>query len=169
LDFEISKLTDFTNLTFFDCGEPARNAWLHARAIANQRSDDSRTYVAAARDGRLLGFYALTTGAIVRAHLPSALRRNAPDPVSCLLLAQLAVDQIVQGQGLGRQLVLHALGQGVLVAEIVGCRLMAVHPARPALAQFYERFGFTSLPSQPALMAMSLHSVRTTLAAVAGK
>jgi GNAT superfamily N-acetyltransferase len=164
--FSIVKLSATINLASFDCGEPARNSWLSSRALANQGSDDSRTYVATAPDGRLLGFYAIATGAVIRTDLPSSLRKNAPNPVSCLLLAQLAVDKTMQGQGLGKTLVLHALGQTAAVADIVSCRILVVHAARPRLIRFYERFGFISLPSQPLAMAVSLKTVRETLKAV---
>jgi predicted N-acetyltransferase YhbS len=60
---------------------------------------------------RSWGFYAITTGAIVRGVLSESMRRNAPDPVSSVLLAQRGVDISYHGQGIGRDLALHAMGQ----------------------------------------------------------
>jgi len=162
----ITILDDSFTLEDFDCGEPNRNAWLCSRALSNQRKDDTRTYVAI-QDAAIAGFYALSVSSIVRSNLPGSMRRNAPDPVSCVLLAQLAVSLRHQGQGLSKELVLHGMRQVVKIADIAGCRLFAVHPANAELLPYYEKFGFSSVPTTtPALMAMSLQKVRATLVAV---
>ena len=150
----------------FDCGEPARNVWLCNRALSNQRSDDTRTYVAA-EGVEIFGFYALAVSSIVRDALPSSMRRNAPDPVSCVLLAQLGVDLRYQQHGIGRQLVLHAMAQATRIAELAGCRLFAVSPSGQNLVPYYRRYGFVETQATPPLMTMHLQKVRATLAAVA--
>ena len=163
----ITALNDSHKFEKFDCGDAARNAWLQSRALASRAQDDSRCYVAADPDGRVFGFYAIATGAILRSALPGALRRNAPDPVSCILLAQLGAGLSCQGQGVGRELVLHAMGQAVKIAEIVSCRLLVVHPAPPEQAAYYHKFGFISIDAAPGpVMAMSLGTIRATLAAL---
>ena len=162
---KIVALAAFHDVQKFDCGEPVRNSWLRHRALSNQRSDDTRTYVAA-EGAHVSGFYALTVGSIIRGSLPGPLRRNAPDPVSCVLLAQLAVDLSCQLQALGRRLVLDAMVRAVQIAELAGCRLFAVHPAREDLVGYYTRFGFETVQVSPSLMAMSLQRVRATLEAV---
>ncbi len=161
----IAVLDDGRRVEGFDCGEPARNSWLAARALSNQRSDDTRTYVAL-KGAEVVGFHALAVGSIVRAALPGALRRAA-DPVGCVLLAQIAVASRHQRQGISRALMLHAMAQAARIAEMAGCRLFAAHPARPDLVGFYERFEFVPVATSPALMAMPLRKVRTILAAVA--
>lgn len=149
----------------FDCGEPARNTWLVTPALANQQNDDTRTYVAV--DGTtVLAFHAITVGSILRASLNAAMRRNAPDPVGCVLLAQLAVSTACQQQGLGREMVLHAMRQALKIADLAGCRLFATHPASPDLVPYYEQFGFTLVDATPTLMAMRMSKVRSILDAV---
>jgi len=164
----ISVLSASHNVDEFDCGDPIRNSWLKTRAFSNHTNNDSRTYVVTQNGGQVCGFYAITTGSILRAALPGSLRRNAPDPVSCVILVQLGVTLSHQGQGLSRELMLHAMGQAVKVAEIVGCRLFVVHPATPRLTGYYKKFGFVEgVEMAPvSLMAMSLPKVRATLAAV---
>lgn len=108
----------------------------------------------------VVGFYALAVGSVVRSLLPGALRRNAPDPVSTVVLAQLAVSTSHQGRGLSRSLVLHAMGQTLKVSEIAGCRVMVVHPATADLLGYYARFGFVLASLDPPLMAMSLGNVQ---------
>jgi len=161
----ISVLNDAVGLDHFDCGDVVQNSWLHGRALANQRSDDSRTYVAV-HDHQAIGFYALSVSSILRAPLPGSLRRNAPDPVSCVLLARLAVALPQQGKGLSKELVMHAMGQAIKIAELAGCRLLVVHPAREELVGYYGKFGFVEVPATPAVMVMTLQRVRAICAAV---
>lgn len=161
----IEKLTDLHSVEDFDCGEPARNSWLCTRAFSNQKTDDTVTYVIA--DSKLvIGFYALTVSSIVHAQLSAAMRQNAPNPVGCVLLAQLAVGLPHQGKGLSRDLTLHAMANAVRISELAGCRLFGVHPARPDLEAFYRRFGFSMMKTDPPLMVMAMKKARATLEAV---
>lgn len=162
---KIVVLNESHTVENFDCGEPARNSWLVTRAFANQRSDDTRTYVAL-HEAEVVGYYALTVSSILRGVLPGELRRNAADPVSCVLLAQLAVASTHQGRGISKELMLHAMGQAARIAELAGCRLFAVHPARNDLVTYYSRYGLVSVATSPPMMAMSLQKVRKLLAAV---
>lgn len=163
----ISALSENDGLSGFDCGDPDRNTWLQSRALSSHQSDDSRTYVCRSAEGAVIGYYAIATSAIVRTPLPGRLKRNAPDPVSCVLLAQLGVDKSCQGQGFGRELVIHAMRQAALVAEIAGCRLLLIHPATDRAAEWYRHFGFVMVEATPSsVMAMSLAQVRAILAEV---
>lgn len=160
----ISALSGNDDLSGFDCGDSDRNTWRQSRSLSGHQNDDSRTYLCRSTNGTVIGYYAIATSAIVRAPLPGRLKRNAPDPVSCILLAQLGVDKSCHGQGLGRELVIHAMRQAVLVAEIAGCRLLLVHPATDRAADWYRRFGFVLVEATPSsVMAMSLAQVRATL------
>ena len=162
---EIVVLSEEHRVENFDCGDPARNSWLCTRAFSNQRSDDTRTYVAL-RGNEVVGFHALTVGSILRAAVPGPLRRNAADPVSYVLLAQLAVVTRHQRQGISGELIRHAMGQAARIAEIVGCRLFAVHPGRSGLVDYYRKFGFVPTETVPPLMVISMQEVRRILNAV---
>ncbi len=153
------------HLQDFDCGEAAQNTWLTTRALQSHRSDDSLTYLAYLGP-QLAGFYALSTSSMIRNALPGSLRRNAPDPVSAVLLAQLAVAISHQGRGISRELLLHAMSQTLKISELAGCRLFIVHPARPELAAYYAKANFIPVPGM-STMAMSLQTLRATLAAAA--
>lgn len=166
---KVVSISDTHNIEEFDCGDAARSTWLRERALSSSGKDNARTYVVADKDARVFGFYAVTVGSIIRGSLPGSLRRNAPDPVSCILLAQLGVDLSYQGQGVGRDLVMHAMTQAEKIAEIVGCRLFAVHPDRPDLVPYYKRFEFLEVATNPALMAMSMAKVRGILKACQGR
>ena len=56
------KLSTAHDLSQFQCGEPELDDWLKRRALHNEESGASRTYVV--RTGRkVVGYYALAAGA----------------------------------------------------------------------------------------------------------
>ena len=50
----------------FACGEVSLDEWLRRRALANQLSGASRTFVAADPNGRIHGYYAMAAGAVAQ-------------------------------------------------------------------------------------------------------
>lgn len=153
---EIIPLQAQHDTSTFSCGRSALDAWLRTRALRNQDTGDSRTFVLAESD-RIIGFYALTTASAARVGLPGALRRNAPDPVPLMLLGQLAVDTSHTGRGLGRQLLRDAMLRVANLSQHVGFRALATHPLDSDAERFYQPFGFTLVPdTQPALMVLPL-------------
>ena len=107
----------------FDCGEPALDEWLKRRALANQLSGASRTFVVTGPEGLVYGYYAMAAGAVSHQQATSAVRRNMPDPVPVMVLARLAVDRRAQGIKLGASLLQDAVNRAVAVAlggETVG-------------------------------------------------
>ncbi|HEX5325470.1 MAG TPA: GNAT family N-acetyltransferase [Acetobacteraceae bacterium] len=152
------------DLDSFTSGQPPLDGWLRGRALRNQETGDSRTFVVAER-GRVTGFYALSTGAAARVGLPGSLRRNAPEPVPLLLLGQLAVDRDWQRRGLGAALLRDACRRAVSALGQVGFRALAAHPIDDA-ASFYCRFGWTPIPdSRPPLLVLPVQRLLAALAA----
>jgi GNAT superfamily N-acetyltransferase len=157
ISVEIEPLRSNHDISTFTCGKPSLDTWLHTRALRNQDTGDSRTFVMTER-GVVIGFYALTTASVARIGLPGALRRNAPDPVPLLLLGQLAVATSHAGQGFGRRLLGDALLRAADASQQIGFRALATHPIDDEAEHFYNRFGFTLVPdTQPQLMVLPLH------------
>ncbi|MEK7731355.1 MAG: GNAT family N-acetyltransferase, partial [Planctomycetota bacterium] len=97
----------------FECGEPVLDDWLKRRALANQSSGASRTFVVADQDSRVRGYYAMAAGAVSHRLATSGVRRNMPDPVPVMVLARLAVDRRAQGLHLGAALLQDAVNRAV--------------------------------------------------------
>ena len=114
------RLEDFT------CGDLSLDDWLKRRAHANQASGASRTYVVC-EDLKVLGYYALASGALGVQNAPGRFRRNMPDPIPVVLLARLAVDRNYQGRGLGRALFRDAARRVAHAADTIGIRGIVVH------------------------------------------
>jgi molybdopterin/thiamine biosynthesis adenylyltransferase len=71
-------LTAEHDLSGFDCGVPELDDWLKRRALQNEASRASRTFVVMA-DGRVVGYSALATGAVAHRAATGRVRRNMPE------------------------------------------------------------------------------------------
>ena len=144
----------------FECGEPALDDWLKRRALANQSSGASRTFVVVDQDSRVRGYYAVAAGAVSRHLATSGVRRNMPDPVPVLVLARLAVDRGAQGQHLGASLLQDAVNRALAVSQNAGVRALLVHALHEKAKQFYEHYGFQPSPTHPMTLMLRLSSVK---------
>jgi len=134
--------------------------WLKRRALANQSSGASRTFVVADQDGRVCGYYAMAAGAVSHQLATSGVRRNIPDPVPVMVLARLAVDRRTQGQHLGASLLRDAVNRAVAVSQNAGVRALLVHALHERAKQFYEHYGFQASPTHPMTLMLRLSSVK---------
>lgn len=130
----------------FDCGEASLDDWLKRRALINQVSGASRTFVVTDQDNRVRGYYALAAGAVAHQLVTGAVRRNMPDPIPVLILARLAVDRRAQGIKLGAGLLQDAVNRAGSVAQNAGVRALVVHALHEKARAFYEYYGFSISP-----------------------
>jgi GNAT superfamily N-acetyltransferase len=156
-----TQISEEHDLAPFDCGVPTLNDWLRKRAVKNDRSGASRTYVLC--DGRrVVGYHCLATGAIDHDEAPNPLRRNMPDPIPVLVLGRLAIDRRYQNQGLGHALLQDAVLRALQVAEIAGVVALLVHALSEGARRFYQSCGFVELPSQPMTLCLMMRTARQT-------
>ena len=85
----------------FSCKHPTLSDWLRKRALANQASGGSRTYVVCGNGSQVVGYYALAPGAVGPQAATGAIRRNMPAPIPVFVLGRLAVDENWSGRGTG--------------------------------------------------------------------
>lgn len=140
----------------FECGEVVLDEWLKRRAMANQSSGASRTFVVVNQDNRICGYYAMAAGAISHQLVTSAVRCNMPDPVPILVLARLAVDRRDQGARLGAALLQDAVNRAVAVSRNAGVRALLVHALHDRAKAFYRHYGFQESPVHPMTLLLLL-------------
>lgn len=124
----------------------------------------SRTFLAldeSVADTKVAGYFSLATVSVERASVGAvgALAKLPQFPIPGVLLARLAVDSRVQGQGLGRYLFEEALGRTLhlAVSGPVSFRLLVTDAIDPDAARFYDRFGLIALsPTFPCRMVLDL-------------
>ncbi len=145
----------------FACGESSLDEWLRRRALFNQATGASRTFVVTNETGHVLAYYALAAGAVSHQESPGSIRRNMPDPVPVMVLARLAVDQRLQGQQIGGALLKDALQRAVSVAQNIGVRALLVHALNERARQFYSHYGFMPSPANLMTLMLPLHARNT--------
>lgn len=141
----------------FDCGREILNTWLARRARRNEASGDSRTYVSIDADtSAVVGYYSLSAWTVVHEDVSGWIKRNAPDPVSTVLLGRLAVDRRARGLGLGRDLLADALFKAAAAARILGARALVAEALDDDAGRFYAHRGLWQSTARPDLFAAPL-------------
>ena len=155
-------LTAHHDVQSFMSGVESLDRWLKQRALKNQTTGASRTFVAC-DGGRVLAYYALASSAVTVGAAPGRFRRNMPDPIPVVILGRLAVDHSSQGHGVGRALVRDAGLRVIQAADIIGIRGMIVHALSAEAKAFYERVGFELSPLDPMMLMVTLADLKASL------
>lgn len=155
-------LTAQHDFTPFQSSVETLDRWLKQRALKNQISGASRTFVAC--DGnRVVGYYALASGAVAVESASGRFKRNMPDPIPVVVLGRLAVDQALHSKGFGRALVQDAGRRVLQAANAIGIQGMLVHALSDEAKAFYERVGFDPSPLDPMMLMATLADLQAAL------
>ncbi|MBK1700369.1 GNAT family N-acetyltransferase [Thiococcus pfennigii] len=155
-------LTERHDGAAFDSGRETLDVWLRRRALRNQVSGASRTYVVC-EGGRIVAYYALASGAVSAELATGRLRRNMPDPIPVVLLARLAVSRSHQCRGLGRALLQDAGRRVLSAADVIGIRGLLVQAIDDEARVFYAHIGFDPSPLDPMTLMITLADLRASL------
>ncbi len=160
----LERLDAHHDLSAFGSGNDELDSWLRRHGLAAQQMDSARTFVLTERD-RVVGYFSLTMGSVLRQEAPAKLARGLPAyPVGMVLLARLAVDRSAQGRGLGGTLLAEALRKAVAAGEAAAARLVVVDAIDENAARFYERYGFIPAPEHHLRLYRSMKDVRASFA-----
>jgi GNAT superfamily N-acetyltransferase len=105
---------------------------------------------------RVVGYYAIASGALALADAPARIQRNMPDPIPMSIPGRLALDRMCQGRGPGVALLQDAgvrIGQAAAIMGILG---ILVHAISDEAKRLYEHYGFVAAPAQPMTLILSL-------------
>jgi GNAT superfamily N-acetyltransferase len=155
-------LADHHELAAFNSGVPALDDWLKRRALANQVSGASRSFVVCDRE-LVVGYYALASGAVNAAAAPGRFRRNMPEPIPVAILGRLAVDRTYHGQGIGRALFRDSALRVMQAADAIGIRGVLVHAISEEAKTFYLALGFSESPLESMTLMVTLSDLRASL------
>ncbi len=141
-DLRVLPLTREYGITAFHSTNDELNDFLINDALTSQDALISRTYLCYYGDA-LAGFLTLVTDTI------EVKLVEAPDGVDgyqyskypCIKIARIAVDRDYAGSGVGRFLLLWAVGTVYRISRVVGCRYITVD-AKKESVRFYEKNGF---------------------------
>ncbi|HJM49529.1 MAG TPA: GNAT family N-acetyltransferase [Alphaproteobacteria bacterium] len=162
-------LTAVHDLSEFDCGNSAINTWLRKRALKNEESGATRTFVVCEKDSnRVVAFVGLTVGGISRKEVTVKLKRNMPDSVPVAIIGRLGVDLNHSGQGIGQDMVFEGLRQAMAASVHAGMAAVLVIAKNPRAAAWYEEIGFTPLADDPLRLVIRLEDAKATFPELEG-
>src|ERR1700730_8346921 len=155
-------LTAAHDISALECGVANLTEWLEKRALLNEETGASRTYVVCSA-GRVVGYYALASGGVALAQAPGRVRRNMPDPLPVMVVGRLAIEKGWQGRNIGRSLLRDAVLRTLQAAEIGGIRAILVHAISEDAKRFYERYGFSASPVDPMTLMITVADAEKAL------
>ena len=148
----------------FDCGEETLNRYLQQYASQHQKKNIGRIYVAVEPGAsRVLGYYTLANGSVAFESAPrvKGLPREYPIPV--ILLARLAIDRTMQGEGLGATLLFDALKRAAEVSQVSAAYAVIVDALHEKAKKFYLHYHFEESLDDPMRLFLPMHDIRALL------
>ena len=150
-------LSEGHDLSKFDCGKEPLNNWLRSSALRGQVQLTGRTFVIRPRydeypfeQGEVLGYFTLSAHMVTRSEMDSMVSRSTvrslPRHVGAILLAKLALDLRIAGQGMGKLLMGAAMQRCVIAAESAAAVFVVVDAIDDQAIAFYQRFDFKLIP-----------------------
>jgi GNAT superfamily N-acetyltransferase len=150
----------------FDCGDADLNIYLKQYARQNHESGGAKCFLAVTTEQptRILGFYTLSPASLEYARTPALAKRGlGRSDVPMFRIGRLAVDQTVQGRGLGGSLLLRAAARCIRVAQEVGGVALLIDAKNDRTAEWYE--GYCALRPSDAPLSLVL-PLASALAAI---
>lgn len=147
----------------FDSGVEALDRWLSRHAAHAQAMRTARTVVWHSGDGQVVAYFSLAAHLVVRASLPKRLGRGSPDAIPAVLLARLALDRSLHGQGFGGEALWDALSRAVAAAEIAAARVVVVDAIDASASSFYAHHGFVAVPDNPNRLVQKMSDIAAAL------
>ena len=164
---KLEPLTKFHDRDGFDCGSEPLNLFLKRTARQHAARGISRTFVLveeAAPDPKpILGFFSLNLCQIKPESLSTEEARKLPRNVPAVRLGRLAVARTFQGQGIGKILLIAAMQRFLEIFNTAGGIGLFVDAKDQNARQFYEHFGFVSLPTNELELFLPVRTIQEAL------
>jgi predicted GNAT family N-acyltransferase len=163
---QVSELSGRHDRESFDCGKPELNNYLRQIAGQHVKKSLARVYVACEENdpSRIVAFYSLNGCEIKSEELPDPIRKKFPGRIPAVRLGRLAVAKVNQGQGVGEQMLFHAMWNVGQVDAIIGAVAMLVDAKDAEAKRFYLKYGFIKLPDRPLNLFLPIACVKEGMA-----
>ena len=146
----------------FTCGIPALDTYIKKQASQDIRRNVCKVYVATSLNDpkTILGYYALSSGSVSFKKFPPGLKKKLPKyPIPVARIGRLAVDKKLQGCGLGKKLLMHALTMAVRAGNIIGINAAIVDAKDHKAKQLYEKYGFIAFQNLPLKLFIPIQTI----------
>ena len=153
-----AAITAAHDLSEFSCAAEPLNDWLKRRALKNE-GNTARTYVVA-QGNRVVAYYTLAAGSVMRAALPRSLRHDTPEQIPVVILGRLATDRRFERRGIGAGMLQEAITRLLTASVEIGVRALIVHALDDAAVGFYRRFGFVASSIDDRTLVLPVETAR---------
>jgi ribosomal protein S18 acetylase RimI-like enzyme len=165
---KIELLAKFHDRDGFDCGSEPLNVFLKQTARQHAARGISRTFVlvegGASEAKPILGFFSLNLCQLKSESLSAEEAKKLPRDVSGIRLGRLAVAREYQRQGIGKTLLVAAMGKFIEIFNPAGGIGLFVDAKDQDAKRYYEQFGFVSLPSNELELFLPVRTIQEALA-----
>ena len=140
----------------FSCGVASLDDWFRLRAGQDEKRNVARVFVAIDDQGRIVGFYSLSSFTLTIADLPPDYAKRLPryDAIPAALIGRLARDEKVRGEGVGELLLADAVRRVIGAARSLAVFAIVVEATDEKAVAFYRDFGFMPFPNRPLRLFM---------------
>ena len=165
---KIELLTKSHDRDGFDCGSEPLNLFLKQTARQHAERGISRTFVLVDEDAPapkpIIGFFSLNLCQIKSESLSPPEAKKLPRDVSGIRLGRLAVAKTYQRQGIGKILLVAAMGKFIEIFNAAGGIGLFVDAKDQEARRYYEQFGFVALPSNELELFLPVRTIQEALA-----
>jgi ribosomal protein S18 acetylase RimI-like enzyme len=162
--FRIEPLADAHDRTAFSCGEEALDRYFQTQATQDIRRRVANCFVAIEQStGAVAAYYTLSAASMPFTDLPTEVTKRSPryPTLPAVRIGRLAVDRRFQGRGLGGVLLMNAVERSARIDAAAFTLL--VDAKDDSAVEFYRRYGFLSLVSQPRTLFLPLATAQRAL------
>lgn len=164
---KIELLTKSHDRDGFDCGSEPLNLFIKQTAWQHAQRGISRTFVLVdenASDPKpIAGFFSLNLCQIKSEILSPGEARKLPRDVSGIRLGRLAVTKDSQRQGIGKILIVAAMGKFIEIFNAAGGIGLFVDAKDREAKRYYEQFGFVPLPSSELALFLPVRTIQEAM------
>jgi ribosomal protein S18 acetylase RimI-like enzyme len=164
---KIELLTKSHDRDGFDCGSEPLNLFLRQTARQHAERGISRTFVLVDEDAPapkpVIGFFSLNLCQIKSESLSAGEAKKLPRDVSGIRLGRLAVAKAYQKQGIGKALLVAAMGKFIEIFDAAGGIGLFVDAKDQEAKRYYEQFGFVALPSNELELFLPVRTIQEAL------
>jgi ribosomal protein S18 acetylase RimI-like enzyme len=151
----------------FDCGNEPLNLFLKQTARQHAERGISRTFVLVAEDAAtpkpILGYFSLNLCQLKSEKLTPVEAKKLPRDVTGVRLGRLAVAQASQRQGIGKTLLIAAMGKFIDIFNTAGGIGLFVDAKDQDAQRYYEQFGFVPMPSNELELFLPVKTIQEAL------
>ena len=164
---KIELLTKSHDRNGFDCGSEPLNLFLKQTARQHAERGISRTFVlvdeGASTPKPVIGFFSLNLCQVKSESRSADEAKKLPRDVSGVRLGRLAVAKAYQRQGIGKTLLVAAMGKFIEIFNTAGGIGLFVDAKDQEAKRYYEQFGFVALPSNELELFLPVKTIQGAL------